>query len=266
MFAKRIRLLKQKILFLLYFSQRYGRLGNTLKEEDYLSYNFLYCCLPTFKTASIRKAVLALVEEGELDKINRNHQSYFRLTLNAFKRIKNLFPGFFYQNKQKHGWFLAVLKEKLKANKEVRELRENLKNLGFTRLNRGVYLLPAERDFQHQLEGFLNQIFIIFSPKLEFIDEKQLAGRLWPLAKEYRELQQFIKSSRKLLRKMAIQKRLSKKTIKSISALSEKFFIIIKNTIRLPKNLLPADWPLPQAAQNFSQLLKLLRGKEKLIF
>ena len=51
-------------------------------------------------------------------------------------------------------------------------------------------------------------------------------------------------------------KLLKDKEIKQVSSVSDKMFILIRNTIGLPKNLLPNDWPLPEAAGLFSKIIK----------
>lgn len=246
-----MKTLKQKIIFLLYFYQSYTPAQTFKKEVKHLSYNFFYWLLSDFGQASVRKAVGELARTGLVEKIIRNNQAFFRLTVLGDKQFKKIFADFIYQNSQKKGFFLAITR-----GSKIRQTRIFLENLGFKCLKRGIYLRPAPREFEKSLEPLLGKAFFIFTAKLELTDEKSLTAELWKLDKYYKQGADFVTQAKKLLTKLDSKKRLSKKEIKSIFAISDKFFILIKNTIGLPKNLLPNDWPLPRASNLFSQVLK----------
>ena len=76
-----MKLLKQKILFFLYFRQAYAPAGSFNKNEEYLSYNYLYFLISGFKEASVRKAVLELVVSGAVNKMVRNRSTLLRITV-----------------------------------------------------------------------------------------------------------------------------------------------------------------------------------------
>ena len=249
-----MKLLKQKILFFLYFRQAYTAPGSFNKGERYLSYNYLYFLIPGFKKASVRKAVLELTASGEINKMVRNRKVLLRITVFGRKQIKRIFDNYFCQNRSSRGWFLAVIVGK----DDARKIRLDLMRLGFVCLKRGVYIKPAKKEFEISLEHLLGKAFFVFAKKLELADEKNLTGRLWKLDKYYGGYSKFVTRSRGLLERVGVKKELSFKEKKQVSALCDDFFVIISETINLPKNLLPNDWPLPKAAQTINDLLKLM--------
>ncbi len=251
-----MKTLKKKILFLLFFTHGFIAWGRLKKQEKYLSYNFFYEMLPFFKKASIRKAIGELIKEGEVSKIIRNRRTFFRLTLLGDKRFRSLFSNFFSQQIKSKGWFFAILKR----GKDARETRRQLKNLGFVKIQRAVYLLPANQDFGENLEFLVNKVLFIFTNKAAFFDERSLAGELWPIDKHYKKGQDFINQAERLLRKIRRKKRLSNKEKRAISALFSKFYILINNTIGVPKNLLPADWSMFKSIDVFSKVLRKAEG------
>jgi DNA-binding transcriptional regulator PaaX len=247
-----MKILKQKILFLLFFSQRYTPAKSFRKEGKYLSYNFLYNFLPCFLPTSIRKATTELVEQGAIEKIIRNRQALFRITQYGEKQCRKYLVNFFKQNLVQREWFLAISKE----CRNPRQVRHKLQNLGFVKLARGVWIKPGRKEFTRELEDLTGKAFFLSTQRLEFVDERQLVGSLWGLDKYFKKTNDFISRSKKLLKTVSDRNVLTSKEKKTISALFESFFIIIKNTIGLPKNLLPNDWPLPEAATIFTKILK----------
>ena len=249
-----MKLLKQKILFFLYFRQAYVAPKSFSKDERYLSYNYLYFLIADFKQASVRKAIGELVDSGAVSKIVRNRKTLLRITVFGKKQVKKMFDNYFCQNRSFKGWFLAVIIGK----DDVRKIRLDLEGLGFVCLKRGVYIKPAKKEFEIFLEHLLGKAFFVFTKKLELADEKNLTGRLWKLDKYYGGYSKFVTRARDLLERVRVKKELSFKEKKLISVLCDDFFIIISETINLPKNLLPDDWPLPKAAQVVNELLKLI--------
>lgn len=249
-----MKLLKQKILFFLYFRQAYIAPGSFNREEGYLSYSYLYFLTAGFRQASVRKAIGELADSGAVNKIIRNRRTLFRITVFGRRQIKRIFDNYFCQNRSSRGWFLAVII----GEEDVRKTRLDLERLGFVCLKRGVYIKPAKKEFEISLEYLLGKAFFIFTKKLELADEKNLTGRLWQLDKYYGSYSKFVTRAGGLLERVGVKKELSFKEKKLISALCDDFFVIISNTISLPKNLLPDDWPLPKAAQAINELLKLI--------
>ena len=249
-----MKLLKQKILFFLYFRQAYIAPGSFDKDERYLSYNYLYSLISGFKEASVRKAVLELADSGAISKIARNRKTLLRITVFGRKQVKRIFDNYFCQNRSSRGWFLAVIIEK----DNVRKIRLDLEKFGFICLKRGVYIKPAKKEFEVSLEYLLGKAFFVFTKKLELADEKNLTGRLWQLDKYYGSYSKFVTRARGLLERLGVKKELSFKEKKLVSVLCDDFFVIISETINLPKNLLPDDWPLPKAVQAINELLKLI--------
>jgi len=249
-----MKLLKQKILFFLYFRQAYIAPGSFDKDERYLSYNYLYFLIFGFKEASVRKAVLELVASGAINKMVRNRKTYLRITVFGRKQVKKIFDNYFCQNRSSRGWFLAVISGK----DEARKIRLDLVGLGFVCLKRGVYIRPAKKEFETFLEYLMGKAFFVFAKKLELVDEKNLTGRLWQLDKYYGRYSKFVTRAGGLLKRVEVKKELLFKEKRQVSALCDDFFIIIRDTVNLPKNLLPDDWPLPKAAQIVNELLKLI--------
>ena len=249
-----MKLLKQKILFFLYFRQAYVAPGSFGKDEGYLSYNYLYSLISGFMDASVRKAVLELVASGAINKMVRNRKTLLRITVFGRKQAKSIFDNYFCQNRSSRGWFLAVIIGK----DDVRKIRLDLEGLGFVCLKRGVYIKPAKKEFEISLEHLMGKAFFVFAKKLELADEKNLTGRLWHLDRYYGRYSKFVTRASGLLKRVEVKKKLLFKEKKLISALCDDFFIIIRETINLPKNLLPDDWPLPKAAQTVNELLKLM--------
>jgi len=247
-----MKLLKQKILFLLYFRQTTSSQHNLKNEDTYISYNFLYKLILGVTDAAVRKAIGELCEKGDVDKITRNNQSYFRLTLLGAKQTKKLFTNFFYQAKPKKGWYLAVIK----SGKKSRQTRIDLENIGFASICRGVYICPAGEKLEAKISQLTANAYFFGCPKLSHIDEKSCVGKLYKLDKFVADTQAVIRQINQLLTKIEDKISLKDKQIKQVSSVSDKMFILIRNTIGLPKNLLPNDWPLPEAAGLFSKIIK----------
>jgi len=249
-----MKLIKQKILFLLFF---YKYQPGIFRETNYLSYNFLYGLLGNYLPSSIRKATGELVQSGNLEKIVRNRKTFLRITSIGQDQLKRKFINFFSQSLVKRDWCLAILAglPRGKAGTD-RPLRLSLKNRGFCKYQDGVYLMPAKAEDKKNFKDLTGKVMLVFSKRLDFVDERQLVGRFWQVDDHFAQIQKFINREAEVLAKIEPKKILTKQEKKSISLLSEKFFILIKNTIGLPKNLLPADWPLGQACSILANILQ----------
>jgi len=254
-----MKLLKQRIISLFYFAQRFDPLKNIKNSENYLSYNFLYGLLPSYLPASVRKATGELRQRNYLDRIVREKKIFWRLTSLGEKQFREIFQNYFFQKRSRQRWLLAIIRQ----NKEARIIRENLKKCGFAKLRESVYLACANKDLLTRFIGLEGKVIFIWSATLDFIDEGQLVNKLWNIDKYYSQYNDFSIRLRRMIGKINEHNKLSNQEIMQISALSYRFFIILKKTIGLSKNLLPNDWPLPKASRLFGKLLQIYAEENK---
>jgi len=263
-----MKLLKRLILFSLACE-----LDFFIKNEgfEYKQYIYFYKRLSFYNQSSIRDAVLQLVTSGEVDKIVRNKTPFFRLTSQGRERLLTFFPINTGQKKVwDRVWRIAILNSgsQSEKTKKIRRLRAGLRDIGFKKLSRGVYISPLpinDKLREFLLEGKLTALItVIESRNLLIGDDKQLAYHIWQLdrlEKKYNDLVNIIESFLLETKKIETQTGLDNK---KLTLITNNFFKILEEDPGLPKKILPADWPAERVKEKFLFLMEKLKQLEKI--
>lgn len=253
-----MKVLKKKILLTLSLPVDFFKKG---ESSIYQPYRFLYFLLPNFRRGSIRDAVGQLNRSGELDKIVRNNVPYFRLTGAGRERLFSFFPISLGQSRVwDRRWRIVI--------GTPRKVRRKLRELGFRKLARGVYITPMPvsgqlRSFLLQ-ENLLGEVTVIESRRFLAGDDKNLAKKIWELEELVKEYGDFIKKCKSLLKKMKSEKRLKNRDKNEVVELFNSYFFLLSSDPGLPKKVLPSDWPADLARETFLSIFERLRDEELL--
>ena len=253
-----MKILKRKILLALslpidFFQQSEG--------FSYKPYSLLYYFLKDYRRGSVRDAVGQLSQSGELDKISRNRVPYFRLTGVGRERLLSFFPISLGQKRVwDRRWRLAI--------SGSRQARFKLRELGFKKLARGIYLTPMPiseplRDFLLG-ENLLGKVIVIESRRFVAGDDQNLAKNIWDLEKLVEKYHLFIKNCKTLLKKMRSEKRLKNQDKNEVVDLFNDYFFLLSFDPGLPKKVLPSDWPGDFGREIFLRLFQRLKDEKML--
>lgn len=198
-----------------------------------------------------------LVKSGEVDKITRNYVPYFRLTGMGRERLLSFFPISFGQSRVwDRRWRLAIIKGKLDA----RKLRKKLRQWGFKKLARGIYLtpMPVSEKLKNYLleEKLLGKVTVVESRRLLGGDDKNLAKKIWQLEELVKKYHEFINQCQKLLKEIKREKRLVNRGKNEVVKLFDDYFLLLSRDPGLPKKVLPDDWPADFAREKFLEIFQ----------
>ena len=249
-----MKLLKKKLLFSLFFDQ-------PGQDFEYHDYNFLYFRTSEFDRGSVRDAVNELLTEAAVDKLSRNRRSWFRLT-SAGREIllKNMRPQARLGPWDRRWRIVAIVS---KLGPSLRPLQRQLKELGYRRLSRGVYLCAAnvsvptkELLINHH---WLNQVAMIESRSLVGSDDQVLARNLWGLEELVNEYEQFITLSQRLLSSSRRNLVLLQQAKFGFKSVFDAYFKLQTLDPLLPRALLPPNWRGEEAKSLFFRLVDLAK-------
>lgn len=261
--------LKNLILFSLVSEQE---LFKDDLELEYYDYDYLYDRLAQYKHSSIRDAVLQLVDKGQVNKLKQDARVYFRLNNRGKHQLMGLFPS--YKTRKKiwdRKWRIAIIRGKSRLKKpenrteritNLSELRHKLRENGFKKYIRGVYIQPftiTEKVREFLLnEKFTPLLTVIESSSLIVGDHQQLAMQIWNLQNLMNRYQQFIKRVDRLIIKINNKKVLKNKDKLEFSLILQEMFTLLKIDPGLPKKLLMSRWPAKKSRTKFLELTKLI--------
>jgi len=250
-----MRILKKKILLALSLPVDFFK-GK--ESFSYYPYSFLYFLIK-FKKGSVRDAIGQLVKSGEVDKIIRNNMSYFRLTGVGRERLLSLFPISVGQGQVWDQRWRIIIK-----NVKCQMSNVKLKEFGFKKLARGVYItpMPISEELKSYLleENLLGGVVIVESRGLLTIDNKDLAKKIWNLEELAKRYNDFIKQCKRLLKRVVTKKRLKDREENEVVKLFDSYFFLLFGDPGLPKKVLLDDWPADFAREIFLDFFEQLRG------
>jgi len=260
--------LKQRILFCSAAETDFFKAN---LEFSYYPYSFFYWRLKQFKPSSLRDGVLQLVEANYLDKIIRNSTPLFRLTSRGRDQLLTFFPLSFGQKRVWDWiWRLALISSRQGKDNhlsQLRSLRKSLRELGFKKFSRGVYLtpLPVSKEVKQLAvdDLFKADIAVIESKKLLIGDSKQIAKKFWPVDQLVKDYLDLISKIKKMLKGLKKKKDLSNKEKNNFSLILNRLFTLLEKDPGLPKKVLPGDWPADQAKELFLKLALKISKLEK---
>lgn len=247
----RMKILKTKLLFAL----------DSEENFEYKTYEWLYFRLTEFEPGSVRDAAARLVKAGAVDKIIRGRRAQFRLTANGQDQLLSQMKGL--REKKKvwdRIWRVVILTQ---VGFNSRQLRRELKRLGYQKVERAVYITPfsvSEATKQLFLEPkWQNKAQVIESRRLIVGDNLRLARTLWQLDQQAQKYTDFVSLSDRLLRMARKNLVLLRQAKVGFKAVFDRYFSLIMSDPGLPKQLLPSDWQNEEAKELFKRLVELTK-------
>lgn len=224
-----------------YYSNIHGNVPERYEKHYY--YQFIWRNL---KTGNIEKKIV----DGKV---------HLELTTKGKNRIKRRFPFLRMRNKKWDGMWRVVLFDIKEERRFFRDrLRSKLKELGFSQLQKSVWITPFDflSDFQEYIEslGIDREVILLETEFLYVKDVKALAAKLWSLDKIHKKYLdiykglKFIKDNGKSIRNPDDRR-------KFLDSLKWKIVDLYFKDPFLPQELLPEDW----IADKVMRLVKKMR-------
>lgn len=235
--------MKLQLLILSIFADNFANF-----KPQYQPYQSVYNLTDTtYSRSTIRGQISALLKDGYIEKIVKNGEVYFSLTLSGFRKLGQLLPG--QKNPAWDGkWRIVIFNIAEKDRKMRNKLRQIIKKLGFGKLSSSLYVTPfnIQQEVARRVSDFFGdnlQIFIFEAGK-SFVDNKRIAMLAFNLVNLKKYYTDWIVKARK---KLPAQEK--------IKLLGEYFDIVLKRDPGLPEVLLPEKWPLVGSWKIFIGLL-----------
>ncbi len=252
-----MKLLKKKVLFSLASEADFFQNGVNF---SYHPYKYVYYRTSEFDPGSVRDAVNELASQGQIDKITRNGQVRLRLTTLGHEILLKSFTRIASKQPWQRRWVIAAVS---RVGRDLRPLQTQLKNLGYRRFSRGVYVSPwplaDETKDVIVKNNWFNRVFIVESRRLLSTDDWQLARNLWHLEKLEEKYDQFINLADRLLKISRSNLVLLQQAKFGFKAVFDSYFKLISVDPGLPKALLPPDWKGDEAKNIFYRLVELTK-------
>jgi len=215
-----------------------------------------------YKRSSFGPTVSRLLSVGEIERIEKNGQLFYRLTSRGTEKLKENISLFKLADQPWDGYWRIVIfdiKEKKRALRKA--LRDKLLSLGFGKWQRSVYITP------HNIEQEINQYFqakrlfpfciCLVARRSGLGDDRALANKVWRLDELNEEYDDFLNECQKLEKK--IEK--GKVDSQQLRKLWLRYKELILNDPCLPKELLPKAWLGKRARQVFGSFCaKMVRS------
>lgn len=207
-----------------YYQNFYGYVPERFKRH------YFYSCLwSNLKTGYITKKL-----EG--------NKVVLELSILGKNKLRRKFPYIDFQNKAWDGVWRIVIFDIEEIKKKDRDLfRNKLKELGFAKLQKSVWLTP--HDFMTDMKEFIESIgleecvILIEAERIVVDDAQELAAKLWPIEEinaAYQDTYEKLKAL-KSIRKVRDREQI-------VDSLKEKIMRIYMVDPFLPSELLPDDW------------------------
>lgn len=225
-------------------------------KAGYRPYSGIYEFLSSFSKSSIRAGIQLLLHEGEVEKIIKNGQAYFSLTLKGFKTCSGHYlRTYFGFKKPWDGKWRMIIFDIPEKRREVRgKLRQLLFKLGFGRLANSIYISPLDNLVATlaELKRLIGRENHLFSFEVRgLVDNKNLARTAFKLEELAQRYETWIKKAQR--------------TSEEFDILISYYDAILKSDPALPEELLPANWPLLKSWKIFLSFLgkKLKKSAKK---
>lgn len=266
---------KQLVLFCL--GLRTSLFGHN-NNNSYVSYKFLYNCLP-IRRAAIRNAVFELGRSGEINKIVSNKQSLASLSSLGKQKLLLLLPTLNFAKQVKPNFLLAVqlagdsrinnpqnnktAESFSKAEGETlkkifRQTINELKKLGFIKLKGGVYLglniLVKKAEAVVLGRGMAQKILLIPFEKAVFFKAEELSYKLLGFNQKALPCLEVISRAERALKERKHIKDLSFKDNSQVKTIISDGFFALKKLPFAPKSLVLPDWPLETLKSKLKEL------------
>lgn len=231
-----------------------GCLVDEINANTYSAQTQRLFCNGWYEKSSYGPTISRLLSVGDIEKIQKNGETYYRLSSKGSERIKENISISKLSNRTWDGnWRLVIfdIEEKYKKTREA--LRFKLISLGFGMWQESIYITPF--DIEQEINQFLitKKIFpwavCLVARRSDLGDDKELVNKVWNLEKINESYNQFANECQKLIEE--------KNTIDTFKNLWLNYQKIIFDDPHLPKELLPKDWGAGGAKKLFSRLCRL---------
>ncbi len=224
-------------------------------------------CDGWYQKSSFGPTMAKLLSVGEIERVEKKGQLFYRLTSQGFEKLKEEIPILDFSGKPWDGRWRIVIFDIKEENKILREaLRSKLLSLGFGMWQRSVYITP------HPIEQEINQYlkskklfpfaFCLVAKRSQLGNDKILANYVWKLDKINEEYEEFIVQCQRLSEKLESKEG----DFGEIRKLWLKYKELIFKDPHLPKELLPDNWLRDKSRLAFLKLYqKAMRSQSDLL-
>jgi len=241
-------------------------LASLIDEFEYQSIRYKLWRLSTgedYRPQNFARSLSRILSVGDIEKIEKNGEVYFRLTSKGLKNLKESIPIFKFDQKAWDGYWRIVIFDINEKNKNQREaLRDKLLSLGFGMWQKSVYITP------YKIEKEINEYFqtnkmesscvCLVAKRSDMGDDRQLAEKIWRLDDLNDEYEEFIFQCQKFLD----EEYNGKEELSEFKKLWQWYKDLILKDPHLPEELLPSDWKGNKAKELFKKfLLKKTRSQ-----
>ncbi|MBI4999329.1 hypothetical protein HZB97_00975 [Candidatus Gottesmanbacteria bacterium] len=219
--------LSKKILLLLAAS-----LDEVIDWEKTLTSPYMRIKFASYKDNYFQKIAQSMVKAGEIDRIIKRGQPFFRITSRGKVKLIYDVPLAKRLEKKWDGKWRMVIFDIPEITRVKREaLRKKLKDLGFAQWQKSVYVTPF--DVGQEIAEYLGAVnlgenAVMLEVKKIFVgDERQMANKLWHLGSINLKYKEFVEKFKGKKKKNGMQ---------------EEYLFILEEDPFLPKELLPDLW------------------------
>lgn len=260
-----MRRLKQWLLFMLGDGVAFMERG---EAANYKTYKMLDWRLRGYKSVSVRGAINELIVVGMVARITRGRQSFFQLTGLGREQLRSFFPATRWGGARWDLlWRLLIIRRGTMRRKDQRQLRMLLTELGFGRLEQGVYVspFPIEKDLVKRAAklSVLGSVRLLKTQRFLLGDDYSFATQVWQLDTIYNKYRELISLGFGVLHRSKREKGLTNQLEDAYRKLLFDWFDLMKMDPGLPKTLLQRDWPRLEAGKLMAKVAYYVRELEE---
>lgn len=202
------------------------------------SYKQVYGFVPArFKKRNFANLVSRSLKTGNIEKIVKGDQVFFRLTSAGSKMAFRNYPLLAFRKKKWDSLWRIVIFDIPQKKASLRDnLRKKLKELGFGMLQESIWVSPHDfvadlREFI-EVSGLSEMVFVLEAKNIAGIPDKKIAVQIFHIDEVNRDYKNLLREHRKFLE-------LGKDPV---SSLRSAYLEILLRDPMLPKAFLPDDW------------------------
>lgn len=260
-----MRRLKQWLLFMLSDGVAFMERKEVV---NYKTYKMLDWRLRGYKSVSIRGAINELIVVGMVTRITRGRQSFFQLTSLGREQLRSFFPAMRWGGARWDlSWRLLIIRRGMMRRREQRQLRILLTELGFGRLERGVYVspFPIEKDLVKRAATLsaLGSVRLLKTQRFLLGDDRSFATQVWQLDTIYNKYRELISLAEGVLHRSKREKGLTNQLEDAYRKLLFDWLDLMKMDPGLPKALTSGDWPRLEAGKLMGKVAYYVRELEE---
>lgn len=215
-----------------------------------------------YRKGTAQVTVWRMLRTGDIEKVIKNGEAYFRLTSRGVKKVTRDFPLIRLQRKKWDGLWRIVIFDIPVVHNQLRDrLRAKLEELGFGMFQESVWMTPYDlaREISEfiQSQGLEEFVYVFVSP-LDFVkDKKALVEKIWKVEKIDGFYQDWIEDWEEK------SKGISEKKLRDLAQeFCSSYLEIVAVDPFLPKELLPDNWMGNKARSLFKKLSEVVAARK----